>query len=162
MPALLSGKRVLISTGTRTLQDQLFNKDLPLVAGAIGGATWLSAGATVGEALFYHGASGMLSGVLSRGMLDLDEGHLSSWDAYVGAMNVGGIAGLAGAGGAVLTNGPAMPVWKLILVYSINAAAEQGAGAWNAWRPLNAKEHESLNYQGSFVERQLMPEPGAR
>ena len=25
VPALLSGKRVLISTGTRTLQDQLFN-----------------------------------------------------------------------------------------------------------------------------------------
>jgi len=36
VPALLSGKRVLISTGTRTLQDQLFNKDLPLLAGAIG------------------------------------------------------------------------------------------------------------------------------
>jgi ATP-dependent DNA helicase DinG len=36
VPALLSGKRVLISTGTRTLQDQLFNKDLPQVAGAIG------------------------------------------------------------------------------------------------------------------------------
>jgi len=36
VPALLSGKRELISTGTRTLQDQLFNKDLPLVAGAIG------------------------------------------------------------------------------------------------------------------------------
>jgi ATP-dependent DNA helicase DinG len=36
VPALLSGRRVLISTGTRTLQDQLFNRDLPLVAGAIG------------------------------------------------------------------------------------------------------------------------------
>jgi len=36
VPALLSGVRVLISTGTRTLQDQLFAKDLPLVAGAIG------------------------------------------------------------------------------------------------------------------------------
>src|SRR3954465_5356051 len=36
VPALLSGKRVIISTGTRTLQDQLFNKDLPQVAGAIG------------------------------------------------------------------------------------------------------------------------------
>src|SRR3954469_19730317 len=36
VPALLSGKRVIISTGTRTLQDQLFSKDLPLVAGAIG------------------------------------------------------------------------------------------------------------------------------
>src|SRR5918996_405499 len=36
VPALLSGARVLISTGTRTLQDQLYAKDLPLVAAAIG------------------------------------------------------------------------------------------------------------------------------
>src|SRR5215831_3560462 len=36
VPALLSGARVLISTGTRTLQDQLFGKDLPLLAAAIG------------------------------------------------------------------------------------------------------------------------------
>jgi ATP-dependent DNA helicase DinG len=36
VPALLSGKRVLISTGTRTLQDQLYAKDLPLVAAALG------------------------------------------------------------------------------------------------------------------------------
>lgn len=36
VPALLSGARVLISTGTRTLQDQLFGKDLPLVAAALG------------------------------------------------------------------------------------------------------------------------------
>ncbi len=36
VPALLSGARVLISTGTRTLQDQLFAKDLPLVAAALG------------------------------------------------------------------------------------------------------------------------------
>jgi len=36
VPALLSGARVLISTGTRALQDQLFAKDLPLVAAALG------------------------------------------------------------------------------------------------------------------------------
>src|ERR1700689_442434 len=36
VPALLSGIRVLISTGTRTLQDQLFSKDLPLVSAALG------------------------------------------------------------------------------------------------------------------------------
>src|SRR6201993_3161503 len=36
VPALLCGARVLISTGTRTLQDQLFTKDLPLVAAALG------------------------------------------------------------------------------------------------------------------------------
>src|SRR5580704_6431142 len=38
VPALLSGVRVLISTGTRTLQDQLFSKDLPLVSAALGRA----------------------------------------------------------------------------------------------------------------------------
>ncbi|HWS74356.1 MAG TPA: DEAD/DEAH box helicase, partial [Quisquiliibacterium sp.] len=32
VPALLSGARVLISTGTRNLQDQLFRRDLPEVA----------------------------------------------------------------------------------------------------------------------------------
>jgi ATP-dependent DNA helicase DinG len=31
VPAILSGSKVLVSTGTRTLQDQLFSKDLPLV-----------------------------------------------------------------------------------------------------------------------------------
>lgn len=36
VPALLSGMRVIVSTGTRTLQDQLFGKDLPLVAAALG------------------------------------------------------------------------------------------------------------------------------
>ncbi|HXY96455.1 MAG TPA: ATP-dependent DNA helicase [Steroidobacteraceae bacterium] len=36
VPALLSGRRVLISTGTRTLQDQLYTKDLPLVSAALG------------------------------------------------------------------------------------------------------------------------------
>lgn len=36
VPALLSGARVIISTGTRTLQDQLYSKDLPLVGAALG------------------------------------------------------------------------------------------------------------------------------
>ncbi len=36
VPALLSGARVLVSTGTRTLQDQLYSKDLPLVGAALG------------------------------------------------------------------------------------------------------------------------------
>lgn len=31
VPALLSGRKVLVSTGTRNLQDQLFHRDLPLV-----------------------------------------------------------------------------------------------------------------------------------
>ena len=35
-PALLSGKRVIVSTGTRALQDQLFHRDLPAICGALG------------------------------------------------------------------------------------------------------------------------------
>ena len=35
VPAIASGGRVIISTGTKTLQDQLFNKDLPLVKKAL-------------------------------------------------------------------------------------------------------------------------------
>ena len=36
VPALLSGRKVLISTGTRNLQDQLFHRDLPMVRAALG------------------------------------------------------------------------------------------------------------------------------
>ena len=36
VPALLSGERVLISTATKALQDQLFNRDLPRLAQALG------------------------------------------------------------------------------------------------------------------------------
>ena len=35
IPAILSGKRVIVSTGTKNLQDQLFRKDLPLVRQAL-------------------------------------------------------------------------------------------------------------------------------
>lgn len=36
VPALLSGRRVIVSTGTKTLQDQLFHRDLPRVRDALG------------------------------------------------------------------------------------------------------------------------------
>lgn len=35
VPALLAGGRVVVSTGTKTLQDQLFNRDLPTVRAAL-------------------------------------------------------------------------------------------------------------------------------
>jgi ATP-dependent DNA helicase DinG len=36
VPALLSGKKVVVSTATRALQEQIYYKDLPLVAKALG------------------------------------------------------------------------------------------------------------------------------
>ena len=35
IPAILSRKKVIVSTGTKNLQDQLFNKDLPLIRSAL-------------------------------------------------------------------------------------------------------------------------------
>jgi ATP-dependent DNA helicase DinG len=39
VPCLLSGKKALISTATKTLQDQLFQKDLPILIRALGLST---------------------------------------------------------------------------------------------------------------------------
>src|SRR5712671_4035959 len=36
VPALFAGKRIIVSTGTRTLQDQLFHRDLPVITRALG------------------------------------------------------------------------------------------------------------------------------
>ena len=36
VPALLSGKKVVVSTATKTLQDQIFFKDIPLLSRALG------------------------------------------------------------------------------------------------------------------------------
>src|SRR6266853_1361208 len=36
VPALLYGGKVIVSTGTKTLQDQLFQRDLPTVRDALG------------------------------------------------------------------------------------------------------------------------------
>jgi ATP-dependent DNA helicase DinG len=36
VPAILSGRRVVVSTATKNLQDQLFHKDLPLVSDTLG------------------------------------------------------------------------------------------------------------------------------
>lgn len=38
VPAILSSKKILIATATKTLQDQLVNKDLPILAKALGKA----------------------------------------------------------------------------------------------------------------------------
>ncbi|WP_455218253.1 ATP-dependent DNA helicase, partial [Kaarinaea lacus] len=42
VPALLSGKKVMISTGTKNLQDQLFHRDLPTVRDALGVSSFIA------------------------------------------------------------------------------------------------------------------------
>src|SRR5512147_2597179 len=42
VPALAAGGKVIVSTGTKTLQDQLFDRDLPAVRGALGSGASLA------------------------------------------------------------------------------------------------------------------------
>ncbi|MFV0575634.1 MAG: ATP-dependent DNA helicase [Vibrio sp.] len=42
VPALLSGKKVIISTGSKNLQEQLFHRDLPLMVEALGFTGYVS------------------------------------------------------------------------------------------------------------------------
>src|SRR6185436_4208628 len=36
LPALMHGQRIMVSTGTKTLQDQIFYKDIPLLETILG------------------------------------------------------------------------------------------------------------------------------
>jgi ATP-dependent DNA helicase DinG len=90
VPALLSGKRVLLSTGTRTLQDQLFAKDLPLVGAALGRPAKVALLKGRSNYLCRHrleqaerGASG---GILER---------IRDWSRVTGSGDLAEVAGLA-------------------------------------------------------------------
>jgi ATP-dependent DNA helicase DinG len=72
VPALLSGGKVIISTGTKTLQDQLYRRDLPLVREALG--------VPVSIALLKGRANYVCHHHLER---HLDEGRLPTRDAAV-------------------------------------------------------------------------------
>ena len=52
VPAILSGQRVLVSTGTKNLQEQIVNKDLPIVAQAIGDSFTATVMVRIGTAIF--------------------------------------------------------------------------------------------------------------
>ena len=75
IPALLSGRSVIISTGTRTLQDQLFRRDVPMLAKALG--------LPVKVALLKG-----RSNYLCRHRLDLAAGQASLFDDERGAQRV--------------------------------------------------------------------------
>ena len=90
VPALLCGGKVIVSTGTRHLQDQLFHRDLPLVREALG---------VSGRVALLKGRSNYLC--LHRLELAQDEGRrqaaeLSRICAWAGVTEQGDIAELSG------------------------------------------------------------------
>ena len=87
VPAILSGKKVVISTATKALQEQIFSKDLPLIAGALAdhGVTFRSAlmkglpnyicKRRLSEALGSESANGKLDPALSKVLAWVERSH---------------------------------------------------------------------------------------
>jgi ATP-dependent DNA helicase DinG len=66
IPALVSGRRVLVSTGTKNLQEQIVNKDLPVVAQTIGDSFTATVMKGRSNYLCLHRLQAMKSGDLAR------------------------------------------------------------------------------------------------
>lgn len=78
VPALLCGKKVMISTGTKNLQDQLFHRDLPTVLDALGVST--STALLKGRANYLcHHRLGLLEGRRLRAEQQDQLARIRSW-----------------------------------------------------------------------------------
>jgi ATP-dependent DNA helicase DinG len=66
IPAILSGRRVLVSTGTKNLQEQIVNKDLPVVAETVGRPFTATVMKGRGNYLCLHRLQAMKTGDLAR------------------------------------------------------------------------------------------------
>lgn len=96
VPALLSNSRVLISTGTRTLQDQLFAKDVPLVARALGAPARIAllkgrSNYLCRQRLLRAGAQGALEGMSPRDPL---RARLEAWAAVTRSGDLAEVPGM--------------------------------------------------------------------
>lgn len=105
VPALQSGRRVVISTGTRTLQDQLFHRDLPLVREAL---------AVPGRMALLKGRSNYLC--LYRLDLALLQGRLGSRARVAELERIRAWSGLTRAGDIAEVGDVAedSPIWPLV------------------------------------------------
>jgi ATP-dependent DNA helicase DinG len=99
VPALLSGARVLVSTGTRTLQDQLYAKDLPLVGAALGRPAKVALLKGRSNYLCRHRLE-QAAGLARDGMVE----RIASWSRTTRSGDLAEVAGL----------GDSHPVWAQV------------------------------------------------
>jgi ATP-dependent DNA helicase DinG len=135
VPALLSGERVLISTGTKNLQEQIHTKDLP----ALGSALGMTISATL-----MKGRSNYLC--------------LHKWDLYRDA-----VAGNTGTSGRLIASGdhvllPVLTDWAAQTSTGDRAELEELPEDLALWKELAADAESCLGtecpqYQECFVTR---------
>jgi len=101
VPALLCGKKVMISTGTKNLQDQLFHRDLPTVRKALGVPTSVALLKGRANYLCHH----RLEMVEGRRLRPEQQDQLARIRTWLGRTQCGDIAEL----GAVPEDAPIWP-----------------------------------------------------
>ena len=87
LPAILSGQRVLVSTGTKNLQDQIYYKDLPALRDALGidvRATYMKGRSNY---LCLHRFAALLSDPTPRSVTD--QNHLDQLAEWAGQTETG-------------------------------------------------------------------------
>ncbi|MCC7257735.1 MAG: ATP-dependent DNA helicase [Gammaproteobacteria bacterium] len=103
VPALLSGRRVIIATGTRTLQDQLYHRDLPLVSRSLGRPATVAQLKGRANYLCRHRAERTLAEPM-RGALAADLRRIGRWALQTATGDIGEVAGV----------GEGSPAWPLV------------------------------------------------
>ena len=107
VPALLSGRRVIVSTGTRALQDQLYHRDLPAICAALGRPASVALLKGRANYLCRHRLELATQQAWSRGLRSEVASLLPRVQAWSATTRRGDIADLAGVG-------EADPVWPWV------------------------------------------------
>jgi len=107
VPALLSGRRVIVSTGTRALQDQLYHRDLPSICAALGRPASVALLKGRANYLCRHRLELATQQAWSRGLRSEVASVLPRVQAWSTTTRRGDIADLAGVG-------EADPVWPWV------------------------------------------------
>jgi ATP-dependent DNA helicase DinG len=98
VPALLSGRRVIVSTGTRALQDQLYHRDLPAICAALGRPARVALLKGRANYLCRHRLELAVQQAWSRGMRSDVARVLPRVEDWAAVTRHGDIAELAGVG----------------------------------------------------------------
>lgn len=93
VPALLSGRQVIVSTGSRNLQDQLFLKDLPLILRVLQRPVQVAQLKGRGNYLCHYRLEQILAADLLRS--EAEQNELAQVRRWISTTDVGDIAGMA-------------------------------------------------------------------
>ncbi len=155
VPGLLSGQRLLISTGTKTLQDQLFKRDLPLVRGALGLPITIALLKGRSNYLCLHRLKLAEQGSVMFSDLKTVE-HLMQVKDWAGRTRSGDVAELSGIADDA-------PIWGQITSTSDNCVGQECPDFEHCWvlkarRKANAADVLVINHHLFFADMALSEE----